>query len=246
MGQTLRPASPATWLVVAAWALLVVAELAGVSAAAGHHALLEGGELSWPAALLVFVLFWLVMVAAMMLPMNTPMLDAFLGVGSSSSLRLRSASAFFFGYSAVWTIFGAAAFAGDTGLHALSHSWHLLHEREWVVLATTIGVAGAYQLSPPKRRFLEQCRSKTSRIVGSPNGGWAGAFAQGLRYGKSELACCWGLMLLAVAVGHGLPAMVFLATVMLMEKTSPRGNTTAAATGAALVAAAGALVLLNV
>lgn len=246
MGLTLRSVSPATWLVSAAWIFLAVAELAGVSAAAGHHALLEDGELTWPSALLVFVLFWLVMVVAMMLPMNITMLDAFLGAESTAASRLRSASAFFFGYSVVWTIFGVAAFAGDTVLHALSHSWHLLHEHEWLMLAAAIAAAGAYQLSPAKRRSLEQCRRKTSRIAGHPNGGWAGAFAQGLRYGKSELACCWGLMLLAVAVGHGLSAMVFLAAAMLIEKTSPRGNTTAAATGAALVAVAGAFALLNV
>ncbi len=246
MGLTLRLASPAAWLVVAAWVLLVVTELAGVSAAAEHHALLEGGELPWPSALLVFVLLWLVMVAAMMLPMNLPMLDAFLGVGSGGPFRLRSASAFFFGYSAVWTLFGVAAFAGDAGLHALSHSWHFLHEHEWLVLASAIGVAGAYQLSPSKRRSLEDCRSKTSHVVGSPNGGWTGAFAQGLRYGKSELACCWGLMLLAVAIGHSLLTMAFLTAMMLAEKTSPQGNLTVAVTGAALVTAAGAFVLLNV
>ena len=185
------------------------------------------------------------MVAAMMLPLNLPLLNAFLWAEGGRGSRWLAGFAFLVGYSGVWVVFGMVAFIGDVGLHALAHSSHFLHENGWLILPTAVAVAGAFQLSSAKRRSLQKCHYETSRIIGCPSTWRLSALAQGLQYGKSELACCWGLMLLAIATSHGILMMVVLTAVMLAEKTLPRGDLMAATTGAALVITASALVLMN-
>jgi len=240
-----RLASPIMWLVIVAWASMALFEVSGLSAAAGHHALLEGYGLSWP-SLLIFSLFWLYMVVAMMVPLNLRLFDTFFWMKGGRSPRWLNASMFFTGYALVWVAFGAVAFIGDAELHALSHSSHFLHENGWLILATTVAVAGAHQLSPAKRHSLRNCHNATSHIIDALATRWSIAFVQGLRYGKSELACCWGLMLLAMAVGHGVLMMAAFTGVMLLEKVLPRGHLTAGVTGVTLMLMASTLVVLNV
>lgn len=245
MSLATRLASPTMWLVMVAWASMVIFEATGLSAAAGHHSLLEGYGLSWP-SLLIFSLFWLYMVAAMMLPLNLRLVDTFFWTKGARSPRWLNASAFLTGYAFVWVAFGVVAFVGDAKLHALSHSSHFLHENGWIILAAAIAVAGVHQLSPAKRHSLRNCHNATSHIIDAPATRWSIAFIQGLRYGKSELACCWGLMLLAMAVGHGVLMMAAFTGVMLLEKVLPRGHLTAGVTGVTLMLMASTLVVLNV
>ena len=231
------------WPIAAAWALLVATEVTGLSAAGDHHALIEGDRWPWGVSLTFFTLFWLVMVAAMMLPVNLPMLDALRrGAGGVSP----TTAAFLAGYSGVWAAFGAAVFVGDTGVHSLTHSWHWLHENGWAVLAATLAVVGLFQSAPAKRRYLEECRHRTNCITRHAGGGWVGALAQGLRYGRCELLCCWALMLLVVAVGHGLIWTLAFTGVMFAERTLPRGELLARLTGAAVTVLSGAVVVVNV
>lgn len=244
MSLATRLASPTMWLVMAAWASMVIFEATGLSAAAGHHSLLEGFGLSG-LSLLIFSLFWVYMVAAMMLPLNLRLVDTFFWTKGGTSPRWLNASAFLTGYALVWMAFGVVAFIGDAKIHALSHSSHFLHENGWIILATAIAVAGAHQLSPAKRRSLQNCHNATTLIIDAPAARWFDALAQGLRYGKSELACCWGLMLLAMAVGHGVLMMALFTGMMLVEKVFPKGFMTARVTGAALILIAGSLVILN-
>lgn len=245
MSLATRLASPTMWLVMVAWTSMAVFEVSGLSAAAGHHALLEGYGLSW-LSLLIFSLFWVYMVAAMMLPLNLRLFDTFFWAKGGTSPRWLNASAFLTGYALVWIAFGVVAFIGDAKLHALSHSSHFLHENGWLILTTAIAVAGAHQLSPAKRRSLQSCHDATTHIIDAPATRWSVAFVQGLRYGKSELACCWGLMLLAMAVGHGVLMMAAFTGVMLLEKVLPRGHLTAGVTGVTLMLMASTLIVLNV
>lgn len=244
MSLATRLASPTMWLVMVAWASMAVFEVSGLSAAAGHHSLLEGYGISW-LSLLIFSLFWVYMVAAMMLPLNLRLFDTFFLLKGGASPRWLNASTFFTGYALVWITFGAVAFIGDAELHALSHSSHFLHENGWIILTTAIAVAGVHQLSPAKRHSLRSCHNAMTHIIEAPATRWSAALVQGLRYGKSELACCWGLMLLAMAVGHGVLMMATFTGVMLLEKILPKGHLTAGVTGVTLMLIAGSLVILN-
>lgn len=240
MSLATRLASPTMWLVMVAWASLAVLELSGLSAAAGHHSLLEGYGLSW-FSLIVFSLFWVYMVAAMMLPLNLRLCDAFFWAKGGGL----NALAFLTGYAGIWVAFGMAAFIGDAKLHALSHASPFLHENGWIILTAAVVVAGIHQLSPAKRHALRNCHEATACIIGAPAARWSAALVQGLRYGKLEVACCWGLMLLAMAVGHGVLIMATFTAAMLVEKILPRGVLSARLTGTALMLVAGGLVALN-
>jgi predicted metal-binding membrane protein len=57
-----------------AWAVMVVAEVTGASRYLHHDAVLGGASPPW-AGLCLFLLGWLVMVAAMMLPGTLPALS---------------------------------------------------------------------------------------------------------------------------------------------------------------------------
>lgn len=185
---------------------MAAAEISGASVGADHHALLEGDRWPWVISLSVFVLFWLMMVAAMMLPANLPVLAAYgRSAGGARSRRLTTRT-FLTGYALVWAAFGAGAFAGDTAIHALVHHWHWLHEHEWIILAATLAIVGLFQLIPAKRRYLQRCRHQADYVTRHPGNTWSVTLSQGLRYGKCELACCWALMLLMVALGLDVAA----------------------------------------
>lgn len=186
-------------------------------------------------SLLVFVLFWSVMVAAMMLPPNIPILNAFLRLRGDEERRSFVTASFLAGYAAVWVLFGAAVFEGDTGVHSLTDRWHWLHEHERLILPATLTVVGFFQLTPAKRRYLERCRHRAEHVAHRPDGVWTGALTQGLYYGKSELACCWGIMLLMIALGHGLLWMLLLGAAMLSERHPGQGLVFARTAGVLLV-----------
>lgn len=236
--------SPWLWLVVSAWAFLVVAETTGSSVAGDHHALIEGDRWPWGVSLSFFSLFWLVMVAAMMLPAGIPVLEALRGTRLAGGRSFLTA-AFLAGYFVVWTGFGAAVFVADTGVHSLTHSWHWLHENAWAVPAATLTMVGLFQLAPSKRRYLEACR-QAAQVSRRPVEGWSEALIRGSRYGKCELSCCWALMLLMIAVGHGVAWMLAFTGVMLAERLLPRGEFLARVTGGAVIMSSVVVLALNV
>ncbi len=197
--------SPWAWLVVGAWAWLAAAQVTGTSAAADHHALIEGDRWPWLISLTVFVLFWLLMIAAMMLPANLPVLATYGRSAGGARGRWLTIGTFLVGYALVWAAFGAGVFAGDTAIHALVHHWHWLHEREWIILAAILAIVGFFQLIPAKRRYLQRCRHQADYVARHPGDTWSATLLQGLRYGKCELDCCWALMLLMVALATTWP-----------------------------------------
>ncbi len=76
-------------LVAGCWAILVVAELTGASAALHHHALIEGG-VPLTAAVPIFLVGWLVMAAAMMLPASLRAIQLVEGAASAVAFAATS------------------------------------------------------------------------------------------------------------------------------------------------------------
>ena len=145
------------FLVAGCWALLFVAELTGASAALHHHALIEG-DLPLTTAIPMFLVGWLVMAAAMMLPASLRAIDA-LDAGTSLKVSPRQArSAFLATLAVVWIAFGLVAFFGDVGLHHVVDTTPWLAERPWLIESGILALAGGYQLVPLKRRSLAACR----------------------------------------------------------------------------------------
>ena len=231
-----------TAAIAAAWIAAIAAQAAGAAALVHHDTLVADGPAP-PVALLLFLLAWQVMIAAMMLPSSLPLVRLFAKV-SANQPRPRSAmAAFLGGYALVWSSFGALAFGFDSAVHALVDASPWLHEHEWLIGGALLATAGGFQFTPLKDACLRACRLPSMFLTRHYRRGVGGGFRLGVRHGLFCLGCCWALMLVAFAAGvASLLWMAALTALMVHEKTQPRGRHGVPVTGALLLAAAAVMV----
>jgi|HubBroStandDraft_6_1064221.scaffolds.fasta_scaffold107203_2 predicted metal-binding membrane protein len=204
---------------------------------------LPAGTIILPAVL--YVGGWMLMTAAMMLPTTLPLLARFDRLTELKPHRRLLSALLISGYLAVWGAFGLAAHLLDAGLHVLvaGTSWLMLNG--WIVGASVLATAGAFQFSALKYRCLDQCRTPFSSL----NAHWRGrapareALWLGVHHGIFCVGCCWAIMLLMFVVGTGnVGWMLLLGAVMAAEKTMPWGSRLRAPLGIALLAWSGTVV----
>ena len=189
-------------------------------------------------ALLPFLGVWMVMMAAMMFPSVAPVavLWTRLITGASAGFaRAARMGLFIGGYLLAWAACGAAGFA------ALVGTGRLLDVSPAAARWLGVGIfaaAGVYQLTPWKDWCLSRCRSPVGALmyyVGFQ--GRSRDVRVGLHHGATCVGCCWGLMILLVAVGvMNVPAMAALAVVIFIEKIWRYGRPFGQAIGLALLA----------
>jgi predicted metal-binding membrane protein len=219
-----------------AWALALLAEASGRDELLHHDALLTGG-LPFALALVLFLLAWQAMVAAMMLPSSVPLVVLFARAAARQPRPRAALAAFLGGYALVWTGFGWAALAGDAVLHAAVERTPWLAARPWLLAGGALVAAGAFQFSGLKDRCLTLCRNPGAFLLARYRRGVWGAFRLGRDHGLSCLGCCWALMLVLFAVGvANLAWMALLTALTLVEKTAPRGERLVPVTGVAFLA----------
>jgi predicted metal-binding membrane protein len=236
-GRRLAP-RPVLVAIGLGWALAVVAQVTGQAHALHDHAPTAHGPPLW-AAVLLFLVAWQVMVAAMMLPSSLPLIRLFEAASRSQEHVTRVRAVFLAGYVAVWTAFGAAAFMGDLGIHRAVDSWPWLSEREWIIAGATLALAGAFQFSDLKDKCLSKCRHPAPYLMGHYRRGEAGAFRLGFGHGVFCLGCCWALMLVMFAAGVAtLWWMAGLTALMVYEKIGRHGASVVRPAGAVLLGAA--------
>ena len=231
-----RRVPPAVVAAIAgAWGLAVVAQAAGAGGGLHHDALIEGPLPFW-AALGLFALTWLVMIAAMMLPSSLPLIRLF-AVASGGQPRPRTAmAAFLGGYGLVWTAFGCLAFGGDTVVHALVDRTPWLHDRPWLIAGGVLVTAGGFQFTGLKDRCLHKCRHPGAFLLRYYARGPGPAFRLGQRHGAFCLGCCWALMLVMFAAGvASLWWMAALTALMIYEKSAAPGRRAVPVSGALLL-----------
>lgn len=188
----------------------------------------------------MFAAMWLTMMVAMMLPSALPMLllyrrlAIFRSETSPDALVWLMAATYF----GVWTAFGVVAYiAGSTLAEAAMRS-------EWIsrAIPTTAGAglitAGIYQLTPWKAACLKHCRNPLALVWHhAERRGWRGAGALGAHHGLFCIGCCWALMVMQLVLGvMNLGVMMAVATVIALEKLTPRGAALARAAGVAAIA----------
>ena len=223
-----------------AWALAIAAQAAG-DAADLHHKALIHSSLPRIAALVVFLLAWQAMIAAMMLPSSLPLVRLYARASAAQPRPDRAMAAFLGGYAAVWTAFGALAFIGDLGIHAAVDHSSWLSRHDYVIAGATFAIAGAFQFSSLKEACLRQCRHPASYLMRHYERGVGGGFRLGRGHGVYCLGCCWALML--VMFGAGVASVWWMAVVtglMVYEKTAPGGRRAVPIAGAAFLALAAA------
>ena len=172
-------------------------------------------------ALPAFVVAWTAMMAAMMLPSVAPVASLYArSVSGRRALRLTSFTA---GYLIVWASAGVVAFALGSLVAGLAEADPRLGTSAGVV--AYLG-SGLYQLSPLKYRCLAHCRSPLSLFLHySSYKGPLRDLRVGSHHGAYCLGCCWGLMVVLLALGAmSVVPMLIVATVVITEKLWSRGE----------------------
>ncbi|MBQ1161773.1 DUF2182 domain-containing protein [Streptomyces sp. A73] len=243
--------SPRTWtrlefllaglllaLAAAAWLLTGALAMPEMSSGilTGMQPMGDGaGAVVPPAAFGFFLLTWVVMMAAMMLPAITPFM-----VGMRRLLGARATTgtlaALTAGYLAVWGGAGLLGYAVVRAFETTAMGGGPVAAR---VGAVVLLVAGGYQFTPLKRWCLVRCRSPLALVMryAEPTADSRfGAFTVGVRHGGYCLGCCWALMAVLLAAGvMSLLWMAAVAAVITVEKTVPHPELTGRVLGALLV-----------
>lgn len=244
MIASMRTPDDARWYRLSLWALILSAWAAlamwGASPFAGllSHRGIGEGSLSPVFRLGVFVLGWLLMTVAMMLPSSLPLVNLFRRLVGGRPDRPGLVMRLVLGYLAVWALFGLLAYIGDIGLHGAIERLPGLAAAASGIGAGILLAAGVYQFTPLKHACLEKCRSPYSFLVEHWRGRQAGrdALRLGTRHGLFCVGCCWTVMLLMFAVGGAnLGWMLALGAVMAAERATRWGRVLTPPLGAALV-----------
>jgi len=234
-------------LVGVAWCALGIWDRSPYARYLGHQQLgeLGAGSLLLPIAL--YLVGWVLMTVAMMLPTTLPLLEVFRRLVAQRGDRVLLVMLVIAGYLAVWLGFGIAAHGADWIVHEMVERSAGLEANAWVIGAATLFMAGAFQFSRLKYRCLDKCRAPLSFVTEY----WRGrherrnAFLLGIHHGVFCVGCCWALMLLMFGVGVGNVAwMLALGAVMAVEKNVPWGRKLSAPVGLALLGWSG-VILVN-
>ncbi|MCP3759208.1 DUF2182 domain-containing protein [Streptomyces sp. TBY4] len=149
-------------------------------------------------ALPLFLLLWVVMMAAMMLPSVAPVALTWVrGIGHRSAGPARAAhvAEFVGGYLLAWTGFGLLAYGAFL-------------------------LAGLHQFGPLKRVCLRHCRNPMFQLLRYARfRPWAKDLRVGAHHGLYCVGCCWGLMIVLIPLGFmNVAAMAAVAAVIFLEK----------------------------
>jgi len=185
-----------------------------------------------PMPFAAFLVAWVAMLAAMMLPALLPVVRRYAHTAARNGA---SVIVFVAGYLALWSAAGIPAFLAWSSLNqpvAQTYPWAGR-------LAGAVAVAaGLYQLTPLKSMYMRDCRSPmpVSLSPGRQPDRPSGAFLAGGRYGMVCLGSCWMLMTLLLAFGAmQLVWMLAVTALIWLEKASALGDRLRGVTAALLV-----------
>jgi predicted metal-binding membrane protein len=218
--------------------------LAGAAACwwvvAGRAADMPAGPGPMGLGLWSFLLIWVAMMAAMMLPAVAPVAGLYassLASGSGPAMRAARTGGLVAGYLAVWSALGAAAYPAT-----LSGGWLARSHAGWSTWTASaiFAATAAYQLSPLRARCLAHCRAPFAllfRMTSSHSR--LRDLRAGMLHGAICAACCIPLMLCLLALGAmSVGWMLALTVVVSAERRVRHGGWVTRASAAALIALA--------
>ncbi len=240
-----------TTLITMAWLTLWIWDRSPYSRYLDHGQLAEivsvAGNDSFFLAATLYLVGWVLMTTAMMLPTTLPLLEIFRRLIARRPERSQLLALVITGYLGAWAGFGVAAHIADWLLHEVVERSAWLEANAWIIGAGTLLLAGGFQFTRLKYRCLDKCRAPLSFVTEY----WQGrhdrrnALLLGIHHGIFCVGCCWALMLLMFAVGVGnFGWMLALGAIMAVEKNLPWGRKLSAPLGLALLGWGG-LILLN-
>lgn len=171
-------------------------------------------------ALPLFLLLWIVMMAAMMLPSVAPVAITWVRAiarQTAGAARAGRTAQFVGGYLIAWTAFGLVIYA------ALAWTGRLVDDHtqagRWIG-AAAFALAGLHQLGPLKTVCLRHCRNPMAHLMRYAQfRPWARDLRVGADHGLHCVGCCAALMIVLIPLGvMNIAAMAALAAVIFLEK----------------------------
>ena len=153
---------------------------------------------------------WLLMAAAMMLPL-TLLSVRHVAFRTYEWRRNRAIAGFLLGYCARWAVAGVVLAPIAAAARALEVG------NSWLIPAFGLALAALWQLSPLKARALRRCH-RTEALAPT---GWradANCLRFGARVGTNCVLSCWGMMLVPALVPHSVPAMICAQAISTYER----------------------------
>jgi predicted metal-binding membrane protein len=193
---------------------------------------------SWPGAAVSFLGMWVVMMAAMMLPVLIPMLWRYReAVTTTGATRLGGLTAVVtIGYFFVWAMLGLVVFVLGAQLMTLEMQRPALARAAPILAGVVVLASGVLQFTAWKARRLACCRETPICDCVFP-ANVVTAWRYGLRIGLNCSYCCAGLTAALLAIGvMDLGAMAVVTAAIWLERLSPAGKRMARAIGAVAVA----------
>ena len=181
---------------------------------------------TWAGAAASFLGMWSVMMVAMMLPSLVPVLrryrDAPSGAGETHIGSLTALVGV--GYFFIWIMFGVAAYLLGVVVTTVFMRQLALARAAPVGIGFIVLVAGVFQFTPWKVRYLGCCRDMARSIRTLPYGPGA-AWEDGVRLGLHCGYCCAGLMATLLVLGvMDLRAMAAVGAAITIERLVPLGE----------------------
>jgi predicted metal-binding membrane protein len=206
------------------------------------------GQQSTLAHAFMFLVMWAVMMIAMMLPSVMPAVLLHRRLVETRIRRGDRAAASQFlllaGYFSIWIAFGVVAYAAGMTLAIAAMRSIRVSVMMPAATGLALAAAGTYQLTQWKQICLRHCRSPLEFFARHEIRRAADSWRFGLHHGAYCAGCCWGLMLIQLALGvMSVPLMALVALVILLEKQWKHGEMLARVVGAASLAAGISLVL---
>jgi predicted metal-binding membrane protein len=169
---------------------------------------------TWFGSATGFLLMWLAMMVAMMMPSAVP---TFLKTKRAWASLCFVAC----GYFAIWLAAGVGVYGLGVGFAAAARQWETFSRAVPLLSGVLLMAAGALQFTRWKMRHLLSCRS----LFGCANtcGQRDTSFGLGCKQGAACCLCCIGPMTVQVVLGIMNPlVMVAVAGVIGAEKLHPR------------------------
>jgi predicted metal-binding membrane protein len=183
----------------AAW-VLTANRMAGMDAGPGT----ELGSAGW------FGVSWFVMMAAMMLPAAAPMVAAY----GARAVGAAATGAFAGAYLIAWLAAGLVGYAAIEAVRSLHLGFLAWGSGGRYVAGGVIAIAGLYQLTAAKERYLRRCRERRSFMQEQWRPGRVGALRMGLAHGGYCIGSSWALM--ATLFALGIMSLTWMATVAVL------------------------------
>jgi predicted metal-binding membrane protein len=194
----------------------------------------------------LFLAIWVAMMVAMMFPTAAPMILTFAKVQARKQQTGKPyvpTWVFVSSYLAIWTAFGALAYAAALGATELADNSMWVMANAARVGGGVLILAGLYQLSPVKNICLSKCRAPMAFILTSWRNGYGGALRMGFEHGLHCLGCCWLFFVIVFPLGMmNVAVLAAIVVLIFAEKSLPFGHQARQLAAAALMTY-GALVM---